>query len=346
MVVSSATKAPAIGNDEAAASPQPLPPIVNAVAFASGSIQSSSQQDVLHWASQQLRGSGIDSHARDVRILLRHVLGCTEEDLAGGRADLISADHVPTLQGLILRRQQGEPVAYITGRKEFMGLEFAVDRRVLIPRPETELLVEKALDLFGCESSNGRHSLSPPTCHGVPQPLIADIGTGSGAIAVSIAKALPQATVYATDMSADALASAQRNGVAHGVSDRLVLLQGSYLQALPESVHVIVCNPPYIPLGDIPGLDPDVRDYEPHLALSGGKDGLDAFRAIFPDLPSYLLTGGIALFEIGFDLAARLTALARDQLPGARVDIYRDLAGFDRILRISQVESAQQGNGG
>ena len=174
---------------------------------------------MLHWASQQLRGSGIDSHARDARILLRHVLGCTEEDLAGGRADLISADHVSTLQGLILRRQQGEPVAYITGRKEFMGLEFAVDRRVLIPRPETELLVEKALDLFGCESSNGRHSLSPPTCHGVPQPLIADIGTGSGAIAVSIAKALPQATVYATDMSADALASAQRNGVAHGVSD-------------------------------------------------------------------------------------------------------------------------------
>ena len=108
VVVSSATKAPAIGKDEAAASPQPLPPIVNAVAFASGSLQSSSQQDVLHWASQQLRGSGIDSHARDARILLRHVLGCTEEDLAGGRADLISADHVSTLQGLILRRQQGE----------------------------------------------------------------------------------------------------------------------------------------------------------------------------------------------------------------------------------------------
>ena len=174
-------------------------------------------------------------------------------------ADLLSADHVSALQGLILRRQQGEPVAYIIGKKEFMGLAFAVDGRVLIPRPETELLVEKALDLFGCESSSGRHSLGPPTLHDIPQPLIADIGTGSGAIGVSIAQALPQATVYATDISADALALAQRNAVAHGVSDRLVMLEGSYLQALPETVHVIVCNPPYIPRDEIPGLDRDVR---------------------------------------------------------------------------------------
>ena len=343
MLATSATKAPATGNEEAAASPQSLPPNVNAVAFASGSLQSSSQQDVLHWASQQLRRSGIDSHARDARILLRHVLGCTEEDLAGGRADLLSADHVSVLQGLILRRQQGEPVAYIIGKKEFMGLEFAVDRRVLIPRPETELLVEKALDLFGCESSNGRHSLNPPTFHGMSQPLIADIGTGSGAIGVSIAKALPQATVYATDMSANALASAQRNGVAHGVSDRLVLLQGSYLQALPESVHVIVCNPPYIPRNDIPGLDRDVRDYEPRLALSGGADGLDAYRAIFADLPTYFRPGGIALFEIGFDMAARLKALAARHIPGARVAVFPDLAGFDRMLQISQVASGSRG---
>ena len=342
MVASSATKAPATGNEEAAASPQSLPPSVNAVTLASSSLQSSSQQDVLHWASQQLRRSGIDSHARDARILLRHVLGCTEEDLAGGRADLLSADHVSTLQGLILRRQQGEPVAYIIGKKEFMGLEFAVDRRVLIPRPETELLVEKALDLFGCESSNNRHSLSPPTFHGMSQPLIADIGTGSGAIAVSIANALPQATVYATDISADALALAQRNGAAHGVSDRLVLLQGFYLQALPESVHVIICNPPYIPRDEIPGLDRDVRVYEPRLALAGGADGLDAYRAIFADLPTYLLPGGTALFEIGFNMAARLKALAARHIPGARVEVFPDLAGFDRMLQISQVASGSR----
>ena len=298
---------------------------------------------MLHWASQQFRRSGIESHARDARILLRHVLGCTEEVLAGGRADLLSADHVSTLKGLILRRQQGEPVAYIIGKKEFMGLAFAVDRRVLIPRPETELLVEKALDLFGCESSNSRHSLNPPTFHGMSQPLIADIGTGSGAIAVSIAQALPQATVYATDISADALALAQRNGAAHGVSDRLVLLQGCYLQALPEAVHVIVCNPPYIPRDEIPGLDRDVRDYEPRLALSGGADGLDAYRAIFADLPTYLRPGGTALFEIGFDMAARLKALAARHIPGARLEVFPDLAGFDRMLQVSQVASGSRG---
>ena len=176
----------------------------------------------------------------------------------------------------------------------------------------------------------------------MPRPLIADIGTGSGAIAVSIAKALPQATVYATDISADALALAQRNGAAHGVSDRLVLLQGCYLQALPESVHVIVCNPPYIPRDEIPGLDRDVRDYEPRLALSGGADGLDAFRAIFADLPTYLRPGGIALFEIGFDMAARLKALAARHIPGARVEVFPDLAGFDRMLQISQVASGSR----
>ena len=138
---------------------------------------------------------------------------------------------------------------------------------MLIPRPETELLVEKALDLFGCESSNGRHSLSPPTCLGVPQPLIADIGTGSGAIAVSLAKNLPRATVYATDISAAAMAVARENSVAHGVAGQVVFLQGHYLQALLEPVHVVVCNPPYIPQDELPELDRDVRDYEPRLAL-------------------------------------------------------------------------------
>ena len=337
MLASSATRAPASGNEVAAASPQSHSQFVNAVAKSGGSLQSSSLQDVLHWASQQLKGSGVDSYARDARLVLRHVLDCTEVALAGGRIQSLSPEQVASFHGHVQRRQQGEPVAYIVGSKEFMGLDFAVDRRVLIPRPETELLVEKALDLFDCDSSNSYRLLSPPTCHGISHPLIADIGTGSGAIAVSIAKALPQATVYATDISAEALASARRNGVAHGVSDRLVLLQGSYLQALPESVHVIVCNPPYIPREEVAGLDRDVRDYEPTIALAGGEDGLDAYRALFPELSTYLLPGGHALFEIGFDMAERLTALAAQHLPDARADVYQDLAGFDRILCISQI---------
>ena len=337
MLVSSATGAPTSGNEAAVASPQARSPSVNAVATASSGHQSSCLQDVLHWASQQLKGSGIDSHARDARVLLRHVLNCTEVALAGGNVLSLSPAQVASFHGHVQRRQQGEPVAYIVGRKEFMGLDFAVDRRVLIPRPETELLVEKALDLFDCQSKNTLHSRRTLSCHGIPQPLIADIGTGSGAIAVSIAKALPRATVYATDMSADDLSVARENSAMHGVSERVALRQGSYLQALPEPVHLIVCNPPYVPHNEIPGLDRDVRDYEPTIALAGGEDGLDAYRALFPELSTYLLPGGHALFEIGFDMAERLTALAAQHLPDARADVYQDLAGFDRILCISQI---------
>ena len=304
--------------------------------IAGGSLSSSSQQGLLNWASQKLRESGIDSHARDARILLRHVLNCTEEALAGGSVPSLSPEQAASFRGLVMRRQQGEPVAYIIGKKEFMGLEFAVDRRVLIPRPETELLVEMALDLFVSQNKNTPHSLRRSSCRSMPYPLIADIGTGSGAIAVSIAKLLPEATVYATDMSAAALAVARKNSVTHGVSKRVALQRGSYLEALPGPVHVIVCNPPYIPLNDIPDLDRDVRDYEPTVALSGGADGLDAYRALFPELATYLLPGGHALFEIGFDMAERLTALAVQHLPDAGVDVHQDLAGFDRVLSVSQ----------
>ena len=234
-----------------------------------------------------------------------------------------------------MRRKQGEPVAYIIGKKGFMGLEFAVDSRVLVPRPETELLVEKALELL---EGAGTSVLPKATLlSDEPHPLIADVGTGSGAIAVSLAKNLPRATVYATDISAAAMAVARENSVAYGVAGQVVFLQGHYLQALLEPVHVVVCNPPYIPQDELPELERDVRDYEPAVALSGGADGLDAYRALFPELATYLLPGGHALFEIGFDMAECLTALAAQHLPDARAEVYQDLAGFDRILCISQI---------
>ena len=250
----------------------------------------------------------------------------------------LSTGQAEAFRGLISRREQSEPVAYIIGKKEFMGLAFAIDSRVLVPRPETELLVEKALALF--QSADASVSpMAPPLSH-EPHPVIADIGAGSGAIAVSLAKRLPRATVYATDVSAAALAVAQENCAAHGVAERVVLIEGHYLQALPEPVHVLVCNPPYIPQDELPGLERDVRDYEPAVALAGGKDGLDAYRAIFPLLPVYCLPGGVALFEIGFNQAAPLKALAARHLPGAWVDVYQDLAGFDRVMQISQVVPA------
>ncbi|MYB77781.1 MAG: peptide chain release factor N(5)-glutamine methyltransferase [Chloroflexi bacterium] len=298
-------------------------------------------RDALAWASRRLEINGIASCALDARILLRHALGYSDLDVARGTTSL-SEEQDATFRELISRRAQSEPVAYIIGKKEFMGLEFAVDQRVLVPRPETELLVEKTLALFG--STYG--SAPPPTTvlSDESHPLIADIGTGSGAIAVSLSKHLPRATVYATDISADALAVAQESSVAHDVAGRIVFIQGHFLQTLPRPVHAIVCNPPYIPQEEITGLERDVRDYEPTVALSGGTDGLDAYRSIIPDLSTYLLPGGFALFEIGFDQAAALRALAARHLPGARVDVYQDLAGFDRVVQVSQVVPADPEN--
>lgn len=289
-------------------------------------------KDVLRWGAEQLRANGIDSHVLESRILLRHVLNFSDADLAGEKVAALSEKQIAEFGNLIARRQEREPIAYITGSREFMGLDFAVDRRVLIPRPETELLVEKVLELFGCSPVAGDRG-DPEQSYGSP-PLIADVGTGSGAIGVSIARHLPHATVFATDVSADALEVAQRNAATHGVANRMVFSQGAYLWALPKPMDVIVCNPPYIPESEIPRLDRDVRDYEPTIALSGGDDGLIAYRSMFPFLQVYLSPGGHAFFEIGFDMAASLRKLAWHLAPGARVHVYRDLAGFDRVMHL------------
>ncbi len=291
-------------------------------------------QDALRWGAGQLRACGVASFARDARILLRQVLACSEEALAGGAIAELTVPQVLAFRRLIARRRQGEPIAYICGKKAFMGLEFTVDRRVLIPRPETELLVEQALAFVSGDTQN----LAGETGRRKGRDLLlADIGAGSGAIAIALAKQLPCVRVYATDISADALAVARENCALHGVTERITLLRGSYLDALLEPAHVVVCNPPYIPTGDIAGLARDVRDYEPHVALAGGEDGLEPYRALFAGLPAALLPGGAAFFEIGYDMAARLQRLAAALLPGAVCEVFPDLAGFDRVLRIAQV---------
>ena len=346
MVVSSATKAPAIGNDEAAASPQPLPPIVNAVAFASGSLQSSSQQDVLHWASLQLRGSGIDSHARDARILLRHVLGCTEEDLAGGRADLISADHVSSLQGLILRRQQGEPVAYIIGRKGVYGAWSSpwIDRRVLVPSPGNGTAGrESHLSCSAAKAAMARRFCSAQRrcSRDEPHPLIADVGTGSGAIAVSLAKnAAARHSLRNGHICRCNGSRRSENSVAHGVAGQAGFSPRALIcRRCLEPVHVVVCNPPYIPHEtSFLSLERDVRVLRAAPShFPAARTALMRIGLYFLNSATYLLPGGHALFEIGFDMAERLTALAAQHLPDARAEVYQDLAGFDRILCISQI---------
>jgi release factor glutamine methyltransferase len=212
-------------------------------------------------------------------------------------------------------------VPYIVGHREFCGLDFLVDRRVLIPRPETELLVERALE------SAGRARWGQP-------PLVADIGTGCGIIAISLAVNLPNATVYATDASPEALQVAAVNAARHGVSDRLHLLCGDWLDPLPEPTHIIVANLPYVATEVLATLEPDVADYEPLAALDGGADGLEHIRRLLAQAGDWLLPHGVILLEIGAGQGPDVVAIASRQYAHPKTELFQDYAGLDRIVRV------------
>jgi len=276
----------------------------------------------LKLATQALDRPGIDTPRLDAEVLLMHVLGWTRAQLYTHPEHTLDAPTLATLESLIARRVQGAPVAYLTGWKEFFGLRFKVDRRVLIPRPETELLVERALAWSATlETQNSKLT-------------IADIGTGSGAIAIALATHLPHATVFAIDTSASALQVAAENVRSHALADRVRLLQGDLLAPLPARVDLIVANLPYIPTAEIPGLPDHIRDYEPVSALDGGEDGLDVIRRLIQQSPEKLLTHGALMLEIGATQGATATALARQQFPTGSISIIRDYAGRDRVLEI------------
>jgi release factor glutamine methyltransferase len=212
---------------------------------------------------------------------------------------------------LVQRRLSGEPAAYITGCREFYGLDFSVNRHVLIPRPESELLVEKALELAA----------------DYQKPRIADIGTGSGAIAISLAVNLPQAMIYAIDISPDALEVASSNCRRHGVADRVRLICGDILQPLDEPLDIITANLPYVHPDDIADTCP-----EPSLALDGGVDGLDKIKRLVYQVDGKLNPGGSLLLEIGLGQAQPVSDMLRCVFPAARLDIIPDLAGIERVV--------------
>jgi len=262
----------------------------------------------------------------DAELLLAHALGWPRARLLAER------DHTPTpaqaaaFTAMIVRRAVLEPVAYLVGQKEFYGLDFYVDRRVLIPRPETELLVELTLT---------EAARRPPST--VHRPLlIADIGTGSGAIAVALAVQLPAATLYATDLSAEALAVAARNIERHSLGGRVRLLHGDLLAPLPEPADIIVSNPPYTVLAEV---EANVRAHEPWLALEGGPDGAAIYRRLLAMLPAYLRPGGAVLLEIGAWQGELVAGLLRAALPDAEVRVRQDLAGHDRVVVASHNRS-------
>ncbi len=257
----------------------------------------------------------------DARVLLAHVLGLTSTQILAKLNEQLSTEHAAAFQQLLKRRSALEPIAYLIGSREFYGLTFDVDRRVLVPRPDTEILVEQALTWIKQQK----------------RPLVvADIGTGSGCIAVAVAKNAPNIKLYAVDLSPDALAVAQHNIERHGLQQQIQLVHGDGVSQLPEPIDLVLSNPPYTLLDEI---EHGVRLHEPTLALDGGPDGLECYRQLLPATAAILRQGQptAALFEIGAWQGPAVVALAQASFPHAKIQLVSDLAARDRVVQIEQI---------
>jgi release factor glutamine methyltransferase len=289
-------------------------------------------KDALFAAVQRLREAGIPSARLDAEVLLTHVLGTGREYLYAHPERRLDFDEYERYQAVLERRLTRLPVAYITGKKEFMSLDFTVDEHVLIPRPETEVLVEEVIVRVG-----SRIGISSPEDR---PTIIADIGTGSGAIAVSIAWFLKTAEIIATDISADALIMARKNSKKHQVDNRIKFLQGDLLsplsrEGLERQLTAIVSNPPYLSRRAMAAVSPEVA-LEPKSALLGGEEGLDFSFAILEQSGPYLAPGGFVALEVGHDQAEIIADFAKKDLGYGKVEVIRDLAGIQRVVIAGQ----------
>lgn len=264
-----------------------------------------------------------ETPALDAQVLLAHVTGASRATTLAYPERPLAPEQAESYAGLVARRAAHEPVAYLTGRREFMGLELLVDKRALIPRPETELLVEAALV-----------DLAERLARDSQPPLVADIGTGSGAIPIALAVREPRLSrIYATDISPDALALAQENARLHGVANRITFLLGDLLAPLPEPVDALTANLPYV-APDAASLPPSVTRYEPALALYGAEEGLGHIRRLLAQAPTRTRPGASLYLEFGFDQRAAVERLARDAFPDASLRVGVDYAGWDRYIEI------------
>lgn len=255
-----------------------------------------------------------DTPRLEAEVLLAFVLETSRAALLTHPERLLTPDQLSRYRILVHRRASNYPLPYLTGRVEFYGLEFEVTPEVMIPRPETEMLVDLAL---------ARH---PAT--------VVDVGTGCGCIGVSLAVHLPRTMIYAIDISPPALAVARRNVDRHHVGERVRLMVGDVLTPRPGLADLIVSNPPYVPTGKCASLPDSVRNHEPGIALDGGPDGLDVVRRLLREAPAVLRPGGALLIEIGADQTQAASYLAHTFFPRAVVRVHPDLAGRDRVLEV------------
>jgi release factor glutamine methyltransferase len=289
---------------------------------------------LLESATRRLAEAGCDMPRLDAEVLLAHTLGRDRTWLYAHLPEPLSQPDRASFERLLGRRAEREPVAYLAGHKEFFALDFRVNRHVLIPRPETELLVETAIRLVN--ENRGTTDVEPSAAFDKAKLTIADVGTGSGCIAVALARHLTGVAVVAIDCSLEALELARQNAAGHEVTARISFLSGHLLQPLTQAVDLIVSNPPYLGQTELadPALAPEVSRFEPRLALDGGPDGLDIIRQLLAQAQEKIKPGGSILVEIGAAQGQAVTRLARTHFPRAMIRIEKDLAGLDRLLLI------------
>ncbi len=277
---------------------------------------------LLNWTTDFFTQQGLEGARLDAEVLLAHCRGCQRILLYTMFDEQAPEKLRSDFRQLVRHRAAGKPVAYLVGSKEFYSLEFQVTPDVLIPRPETELLVVAILD-HAKEQGRGAAPLA-----------IADVGTGSGVLAVCAAKHLPQAEVTALDKSPAALKVASGNAERHGVSQRVQFVESDLFTALPSTAtfDFVISNPPYISPEELDGLEPTVRDFEPRLALDGGVDGMEVIRQLVAGLPQRLRPDGMLLMEISPMIAPRVESLL-DASPLERLETIKDLDGHARIVQ-------------
>ncbi len=276
---------------------------------------------ILRWAEGYLVKRGVPSPYVDAEYILAHILGCQRQDLLIYPDRVVKEDETAQFNACIERRGRREPLQYIIGEVGFRGLLFKVNKDVLIPRPETELLVDEVVKSITKKDST-----------------ILDLCTGSGCIAVCIARELIDSKVYAVDISEGALAVARENAARHGVGERITFLSGDLFGAISSlnlkgKIDVIVSNPPYVSAEEMQELQPEIRDYEPASALYGGKDGLDFYRRIIHAAPSYLAPVGYVILEMGYGQAGLIKELFERGKKFKCIEIRKDLAGIERVIR-------------
>lgn len=313
---------------------------------------------LLTWTTEFLQKHGSESPRLDAEVLLAHARGCERIALYTAFGEVVSEEVRGKFRELVKKRSEGMPVAYLVGKKEFFSLSFHVTPDVLIPRPETEHVVTTALDVLG--ASGPKVKVQSPTSAGdgekerrregeherdmvppslplsvTPSFLLADVGTGSGCIAIAIAKHAPQARLVATDTSAAALAVARENAAAHQVADRIEFREGDLLSMLPaeRQFDLVVSNPPYIGLDEKATLAPQVRDHEPHAALFGGQRGAETIARLIPQAAERLKSGGCLILEVSPLVAEAVVQLIAHSGSFEPATLTKDLAGLVRIVK-------------